>query len=534
MRFRRQPLSVCVAAFVLFGVTAILPVGYMLIQLVVRLFEQPATVTKLLIDARQLVLLGRSLAIALSSAAVALAIGLPVAMILASRDLPLRRLFYFLVLVPVLIPPYVMAGAWIHLLSPMGPVNRILAAVFGPSARLSLHSAAGCAWCLGVSFFPVIAIVVATGLSKLDNSLQDAARLSTNRWGVFRHSTLPQIRPHLAASFCLVLIFVLAQYGVPSLLGVNTYPVEIFAYFSAFYDDTAAVATSLPLIALVIFLIVFQRMIMRGRDYVSVSASSERGMAAKLGGLRPWAVLFMATVFVVTVVLPFASVLAYAHGLGRVFSAVGLFSDYVLTTSVLGLLAAVICTAIAFPIGHYLAHGRGVLAGAVDIVCWLPVAIPGTIVGIGLIETAGVAPVLKTDSFGVLLLVAYVGMFSAFSIRVFDAGHRRSDPNLDEAAALDCRNWPQRLLHVELPAHSGAIAVSAIMVFVLVVGELNATVLLIPPGKSTLSVSIDNLLHYGASAAASELCLIEAGLVILTIGLGLLAWRATRRVLGWC
>ncbi len=458
---------------------------------------------------------------------------MPVAIVLAARDLPFRKLFYFLVLIPVFIPPYVMAGAWMHLFSPMGSVNRTLAAMLGPSAKLTVHSTAGCVWCLGVSFFPVIAIIVAAGLSKLDSNLQDIARLSTSRWGGFRHSTLPQIRRHLAASVCLVLKFVFSQYGVPSLLGINTYPVEIFAYFSAFYDDTAAVATSLPLIGMVVFLVILQQRIMRARDYVHVTASSEMHSAIRLAGTKPYAVAFLVVLFSITVVLPFASVFLYAQGLGKVLSAARLSSDCIFTTSLFAFLAAAVSTLVAFPIGHYLAHRRGYLAEVIDIICWLPVAIPGTIVGLGMIKLAGRVPALqRADSFGVVLLIAYVGMFTAFSIRVFEAAHRRADPNIDEAAAIDCRRLYQRLWHIDVPIHSGAIAVSATMVFVLVVGELNATVLLIPPGRSTLSVSIDNLLHYGASSTASELCLIEAGLVIMTITCGLFVWKATKRISG--
>ncbi|MCK5473459.1 MAG: iron ABC transporter permease, partial [Planctomycetes bacterium] len=259
MVFRRYPLSLYAGALIIFGLTAILPVGYMVWQLVIGLIGQQASVTSAIVDGRQLVLLGRSIVIALSATLVAVAIGLPVAIILAAKDLPFKKFFYFLVFIPALIPSYVMAGAWIHLLSPAGFINKVLISFLGQSATLTVFSTAGCAWCLGISFFPVIAVIVATGLSEIDGGIVDVARLSTNRWGVFRYSILPQILPHLAASVCLVMIFVLAQYGVPSLLGINTYPVEIFAQFSAFYDDTAAVATALPLIVLVVFLIFLQR-----------------------------------------------------------------------------------------------------------------------------------------------------------------------------------------------------------------------------------------------------------------------------------
>jgi len=532
MTFRRHPPVLYAIALAIFSLTAILPVGYMLTQFVISLLQQPSTITKMTFDTRQLILLSRSLAIASSATMVALALGLPTAIILAAKDLPLRKLFHFLVLIPVLIPSYVMAGAWLHLLSPSGFINQSLTNWFGPSARISLPSAMGCVWCLGISFFPVIAIIVATGLSELDSNLTDIARLSTNRLGVFRHAILPQILPHLSASICLVTIFVLAQYGVPSLLGINTYPVEIFAQFSAFYDDNGAVATALPLILLVVVLILLQRQIMRNRTYVRIMPSSETAGPIKMNNLKNYAVTFLIAMFVITTVLPFFSVLIHAQSFTKIWHTLRSFDDSILTTSLLALSAAVISTLIAFPIGHYLAHNSGRFNRLIDLLCWLPIAIPGTIIGLGLIKLANGVPLLrKGDSLGILLLLAYIGMFSAFSIRIFEASCRSADPNVTEAAAIDCPRWYHSLFHIDIPIHSGAIAVSLIVVFVLVAGELNATVLLIPPGKATLAVAIDNLLHYGANATASALCLIEAGFVIFAITCGLFMFTATKRIL---
>ncbi|UCE98685.1 MAG: iron ABC transporter permease [Planctomycetota bacterium] len=530
MAFRRQSLSLFIAALIIFGLTAILPVAYMLPQFIFKSLSQPSTITNAIVDSRQLVLMGRSLTIASSAAMIALCLGLPVAIILAAKDLPCRGLFYFLVLIPILIPSYVMAGAWIHLLSTTGVINKKLASLFGPATKLTPFSMAGCAWCLGISFFPVIAIIVAAGLSKIDRNLIDIARLSTNRWGVFRYSILPQIWPHLIASICLVIIFVLAQYGVPSLLGVNTYPVEIFAQFSAFYDDTAAFATACPLIGLVVFLILLQRRIMRGLDYVRITPSSETDNPIRMNNLKYYAIAFLISLFIITTVFPFSSVLAHTQSFTKVWLTLPTYSDCFVTTSILALLAAVISTIIAFPIGHYLAYNHSRFGRTIDIICWLPIAIPGTIIGLGLVKLHSWAPALqKADSFGFLLLCAHIGLFSAFSIRIFEAAHKQADPNVSEAAAIDCRRWYQRWFYIDMPIHSPAITASMIVVFVLVIGELNATVLLIPPGKTTLAVTIDNLLHYGANVQASILCLAEAALVVLVVGAGLLIRYLAKR-----
>ncbi len=519
---RRRPTWLYGLSVALFCVTAIVPLAWMFGQFLVAAVKSPGLLSNVLLDSRQLTLLGRSLGIAGSATLLAIVLGAPVAAILAARDLPMRRLFFLLVLVPLLIPSYVNAGAWIHLLSPRGVVNQALTWLWGPSAMLTIQSVPGCIWCLGLSFFPIAAVTLATGLMCLDSSLQDVARLCVGPWGVFRHSTLPQLRAHLVAAVCLILIFALGQYGVPSLLGLNTYPVEIFAQFSAFYDESGAVARALPLTVLVILLVLAQQRIMGTREYVSVTPRSDVQPPVTLGRARPYAILLLLILFTVTVVLPFGSVLIQAEGIAKVLSTAALFRDALWFTAFLAFAAGVISVSIAFFLAHLLACGRGRMVRALDALCWLPVAIPGTVVAIGLIRVAATMPVLQqVDSFGLFLLLAYVGMFCAFAVRVLQAAYRRADPNIEEAAALDCPHWYQRCWHVDMRIHADAIVVSLLLVFVLAVGELNATVLLAPPGRDTLSVSIDNLLHYGASETASAFCLIEVGLVLAVALLGL-------------
>lgn len=517
--FLRFPVSLYGLSLILFFATAILPVVWMLGQFFISAAKNPCILSNILLDGRQLILLGRSLGIAVSATLVAFLIGLPVAIVLAARDLPFRWLFSFLMLTPLLIPPYIMAGAWFYLLSPSGAVNRTLDMFLGPSAMLKIQSVPGCIWCLGLSFFPLIAFIVSTGILRIDATLQDTARLCMGRWGVFRHSTVPQLKHYLAAAFCLALIFILSQYGVPSLLGVNTYPVEIFARFSAFYDEVSAVALSIPLVVLVVCLVLVQQKIMGTREYISITPRSDRGLPVALCRMKPFAIAFLLVLFAITIVLPLGSVLMHTNGLRTVQSTVSIIADAISFTTSLAFVAAVICTVIAFFLARLLVSSRSSYVGKIlNVICWLPIAIPGTVVGLGFIRTLGAISWLRwLDSFGLFLLLAYVGMFCAFSIRIFYTSYIGTDPNVDEAASLDCPHWYQRCWHVDMRMHAGAIVVSLILVFVLSVGELNATVLLCPPGKDTVSVCIDNLLHYGANATASALCLIEAILVLIAI-----------------
>jgi iron(III) transport system permease protein len=498
----------------------------MLGRFVVASISKPSVVSSVVLNWRQLVLLGRSLGIALSATVLAFLIGLPAAFALASKDLRFRNLLFFLVLVPVLIPPYVLAGAWIHLLSPTGLVNQIMSRVFGPEGAISIHCFTGCVWCLGISFYPIVTVIVSAGLAEMDGSIVDLVRLSCGRWKVFCYGICPQIWPYLIASFCLVMIFALGQYGVPSLLGLNTYPVEIFAQFSAFYDEPAAIGTAIPLMVMVVLLILLQRQVMRGFHYVRINPASETNNPLRLGKLKRYAILYIVLLFFFVVLIPFLSVLVQVRSMQNISKTLSRFGDSISNTTLLALPAAIISVIISWPIGKYLAKSTNRFSHLTDVISWLPIAIGGTIMALGAAGVAGrFGPLRRADSFGVVLLCTYIGMFSAFAIRIFRAAFERADPNIDDAVVMERCRWYQRLLYVDIPVNAGAIAAAFIIVFVLVLGELNATVLLIPPGKATLSVAIDNLLHYGANVNASVLCLVEAGVVILMAGGGLILWR---------
>lgn len=517
---RRQPLIVILVAVILFGLTSIIPVFYMLGKFVFYACDNPSSLEWMLLDARQWQLLGRSLFLGFFSMGVAFILGFPTAVILASGDMPFRRLGYGLVFITLLIPPYIMTGAWIHLLSPNGMVNRLWASLMGQGAHLNLYSMVGCAWCLGVSYYPIIAIMVAAGLTRLDQELIDISKLYMGPVGVFIYGIFPQIWHHIIASCCLVLIFSLGRYGVPSLLGINTYPVEIFTQFSAFYDDNSAVACSIPLMLIVISLILLQKRIMKSRAYVYWGNTSRIASVIRLKRWKYVGLIGLISICVITTLAPFFSVLIRTQGIVRVVQALRSASDGITTTSFLALLAAILSVIIAWPIAFYLSEFKGRWVDLIDIFCWVPIAIPGTILGLGIIQQSHIVPSLvRADSYGFFLLCAYVGMFSPYSIRIIKASFDHQDRSMIDRAMMDCRNWYQRLIYVDIPIHGPAIASSVIIVMVLVIGELNATVLLVPPGRTTLAVTIDNLLHYGANANASALCIFEALCVIVLVGL---------------
>lgn len=521
------PRFLLLPSMLLFLLVSILPIGWMLGRFIAGVSGQPQIIRNTLLSGRQLILLGRSLQVAGFSTLVSLILGLPVSAVLAAQDLPLRRFCWTITLLPLLIPPYILAGAWIHLLSPNSFFNQFITKCFPSSNGISIFSISGCVWCLGISFFPVIALIVATAILNLDRSVLDITRLNTNFFGSFRYAILPQLTHPILASCCLVMIFSLGRYGVPSLLGINTYPIEIFAQFSAFYDEQSAIATSIPLLVLAIVLILIQRKLMKGRRYISITPASDTTSRYMLGSCRYAGLLFFVVLIAITTFLPFLSVAIKVQNISNIINSISSSLGDIVTTLVLGFGASLISFMIAYPFAYYLSRQQETNRSQImDVLCWLPIAVPGTILGLGILGlSTKLAPLGVQDSYGLFLLIAYIGMFCPFAIRILEASFRQTDPSIQDMAALYCQRWHQRIVHVDLPVHSKAIMASLLFVLVFVTGELTATVLLIPPGKATLAITIDNLLHYGANINASVLCLFQAMLVLTILILGSVFWR---------
>ena len=215
MAFRKQPLAVTILAVAAFCAIAVLPVSFM--------FARHGSLAGLaLLEARHRTLLLRSLGVSAGATFVALGIGLTAAVVLARGRAAFRLPLAVLTIAPLFIPPYVIAGTWISLLAPDGWLNGTIQVLFGASSQVSIFSPTGVAWCLGISLFPIVAAIVASGLLGVDRDLVDDAKLTAGRWGVFRGHFA---RPWLLAGKPRVAFAV-----VPSLNAPPTASLEVDTY----------------------------------------------------------------------------------------------------------------------------------------------------------------------------------------------------------------------------------------------------------------------------------------------------------------
>ena len=172
--------------------------------------------------------------------------------------MPGKNWFVYALIAPLLIPPYVHGIAWSYF-------SPFLKAYIG----FDLYTIWGVIWVLTLAWFPLVTLTTMAGLQSIDRNMEEASLLVHGPFRTTSKITLPLCLPHVICGSIFVFIFAITNTEVPDILRVRVYPLEIFIQFSAFFDIGKATTLSLPIMVLTLWFIVFQRVYMGDRLYLS-------------------------------------------------------------------------------------------------------------------------------------------------------------------------------------------------------------------------------------------------------------------------
>jgi iron(III) transport system permease protein len=457
-----------------------------------------------LFDERHLSLAKNSLGSAFGATIFCLAIGIPLAFLFNRTTLWGRGIFGTLYIIPLLIPPYIHAIVWSHL-------DHFFRLFFG----LDIHTLWGVIFVLTLAYFPFVTLMTISGLKSIDRNLEEASLLCHGRWKTLTRITLPLVTPHIFSGAIFVFIFSLIDFGVPDILRVNVYPVEIFIQFSAFYNEGAAMILSLPLIAIPLLLIALQKWNMRERSYVNISGGFSKGMRYQLGWLNIFAFCFCLIVLGLSVASPIAVMLKVAGPLSNYIRVLMTTKDQIGYSLILAFSGGILALFFAFPMSYMIERSKTRLRLLLEFASFIPLAIPATTLGIGLIKTWNRSVVDIVYGSALIIVLGYIARFIPFLIISTKSGLRQVGPSLEEVAFLATTRWTRVMRRIVVPLSSRSLIAGFFIVFILSFGELGATLLVIPPGRETVPIKIYNLMHYGADQMVAALCLILI-LIILT------------------
>lgn len=466
-------------------------------------------------------------------------LGTALAWIVARTDLPGRRWFESLNLVPFFLSPYVGAMSWLYLAAPhAGILQKLAQHYFGSGLEaLNLYSLGGVIWVLSLFYTPYIYLLVIGPLRGMDGALEDAARVhGASFWVTLRTVTLPLLAPALLSGCLIVFVTSAGLFDVPLALasprGIHMLPTEIYAAVQYPQDFGRASALGALMMAVTIVVAGLQQRYIGHRRFDTVSGKGYQPRPVRLGRLARAAALGFELLFLAaSVVLPMGALAMVA--LSPLWTGTLQFDrmtlgnfDYVLfhydlTRAALAnsLILAVCGATLGVGLGclqaYYLQRRRGWVARLVAPVLSLPLGIPGIIVGLGILVLLIGTPLYSTLW---ILLIAYVAHFFPFALRGVSAMLLALNPELEQSARAHGASWLQTMRYVMIPLLRPAIVATWLMLFVIFIRELGATILLYAQGTETISVALvvlgDRNFGYVAALAIAQVVLLLGALVL--------------------
>jgi iron(III) transport system permease protein len=503
-------------------------------------------------------LLRNSLLFALASAVITFVLGASVAWVVERTDAPGAGLFHTLALLSFAIPGLLIAMAWIFVFSPnIGWGNALLKSAFGlRDAPVNIYSIMGMAWTLSSHYFPLAYLALGPALRVLDTRMEEAGLMAGASYAqVLGRVTLPLLRPAILSALLLLFVLGMASYEVPRLIGrparIHVFTTEIQgAIISAPPAFGVASALSLALLAICIVAVYFYRRAIADADsFATITGKGYRPSRIKLGEWRWPVALCTGAIFALALGLPLLTLVwqSFFRNLAQPFLSspahptldnyhfilsYPIFLDAVRTSVLLAAMAATAVTAITFVMAWIAQRALPRYGFVLDALAFAPIAIPGVIVGAGILVAYLVLPIGIYNTIWILL-VAYVTLYLPYGMRFASSGIIQIHRELEEMAAVSGAGMGQVLMRIMLPLLAPALLAGWIYVFVLAVRELGASIFLVGPGTHVLgTISLTMWEEGGSYGVVAALGVVQiVPLVLIVMGLRFLELRLRRRTM---
>ena len=436
-----------------------------------------------LLDDRVPALLWSTLSLAGAVTVLAAVVGTLLAVLVHRTDLPGRRAWRWIFAVPLAIPPYVGAMAYIVVFGPRGWLVR-----WTGSTPLDMYSFAGALFVLTVFTYPYVYLVVGAAISRLGGTHEEAARsLGLGPFAALRRVTIPMLRPAIGAGAILIALYVLSDFGAVATVRYSTFTSAIYYQMGGF-DTGSATVLSVVLIALTL-VVLFAEGFTRKRMRAAGGTTSRPAEPLSLGTWKTPALVAAATVCAISVIVPIA-VLVYWTWVGAGLGAIDdRFWRFAFNTLQVAGLAALLSMLAALPVVYLRSRHPSVASSFIEKLAYAGYALPGVIVAVGLIAF-GVRYVPVLYGTAGMLALAYVVRFAPQAMQSVGASLALVSPKVDEAARMQGLSPGGVLARVIVPLTLPGTLAGGALVFVSAIKELPATLLLRPIGFDTLAVRV--------------------------------------------
>jgi len=476
-----------------------------------------------------------------------LLIGAPMAWLTARTDLPRKRAIRALMLASFVTPPFLGAFAWVMLAGPnAGVLNKLYREITGAEGPLfDIFTMPGLIFAVTLYTFPYVFIMIANTLELIASDLEEAAAiLGARRITVALTVTLPMVLPAIASGFILAVLQAMALFGSPAILalpaGFHTITTQIWSYFQYPPKVELAAAASMPLLVATALLLYLQKRLLGRRGYASVGGKSGQRRTIPLGAWRWPAFAACLAVMACSIFLPYAVLTRAALSrawaqplswdnftLGNIWFTFWQYSatkSAVVNTLELGIMTATVgallAALLAYTVNRRLVPGSQFL----PFLVLAPVVIPGVVLAVGLFIAYTRPPLVL---YGTLWI-----MFAAFLTKELPIGYSQSDATfrgvhseLEEAGRILGAGRLRVLREITAPLARSGIIATWCFIFIGVIRELSASIILFTPNTKVISVVIMDLKEEGQFGAIAVLGLFMLLMTFATVAL-------VQRVLG--
>ena len=496
-----------------------------------------------------------TLIIAASVGVICCLLAAPMSWLVARSDMPGRRLVRTLVTASFVTPPFLGAIAWELLAAPnSGLLNQAWRAVSGAPADqhlLNIYTLGGVIFVISCYTFPYVFVLVANALDRIPGELEDASSmLGASSRQTARRITLPMALPAILAGALIAFLQAMNLFGSPAILaipaGFHTMTTKIWSLFQFPPKPELAAAAALPLLGLTVVLLRVQAAILGRRNYAVVGSKYGAPRPVPLGAWRWPALAVCLGLLMLPVFLPYGALLNAAfskvpsklvtwsnlsmHSVHFTFFELSqtwrVMGNTFLLAALAGTIGTILALVIAYLVARKAVRGHRVL----NFLATAPIAIPGIVLGVGLflaytrpwVTLAGIdiPPMILYGTLWILL-IAYLTIELPASYQQLGSAIQAVHPELEEASRILGATRLRALCQITAPLLLSGVVATWCFIFVAVVRELSAAVILFTSDTKVLSVLIFDLKEGGDHGAIAVL-----GLVMLVITVAIV-WLAS-------
>lgn len=488
---------------------------------------------------------------------VSLLLGAGLAFFITLTDIRAKAVWVFMFMLPMMIPPQVMALSWLQLMGPNSVLLKTIGMAPPLGSKQPLYSSWGIILLMGVQHASLVFLTLRANLLNLPKELIEAARMSgAGQYRVIRDMVTPLCKNGLMASAAIAFLSGLGNFGIPAMLGI---PASYYVLPTLIYQRMAdfgpsminEVANLSMLVAMLAVAVVWVQHHFQKR--MALSGLPGRPLFFNLGPWRLVTEIMMIIILMLILVIPMialaVSSLVPAQGVALKLTNIS-FASYeqiMMSQSIawrafensflLAIGAAAIIALISLPVVYWFNREPGPLTTFTKILMDIPYALPGVVLSIACILLfVKPIPIIQFTLYGTLwiILFAYISRFFTVGFKPVMSSMMQIDASLEEAAQLCGAGMGRRVRDIVVPLLAPAVFAGFILVFLMAFNELTVSALLWSAGNETIGVMIFNMQESGDVVPAAAVSVVVVALVaLLMLSLSLFAKRLPRGVIPW-